>query len=89
MRRVVHGLVLLVMPLACARSEPSSQDRRDPTVVASQPSDDDALHFVGEVEFANGGRITARAIWPAELRPTRTGEPGTPLQLVLTSEGLG
>jgi hypothetical protein len=86
MVRIPAALALSIV-LGCARSEMASPDREAPEVVTAF-ANDDALHFAGQVRFANGGKITARAIRPATLRPVRAGDPGTPLELVLTTEGL-
>lgn len=80
----------LLTVLGCSRSDAALPDRQAEVIVpASNRDHDDALHFDGEVRYANGGRITARAIRPVRLQPTRAGEPGTALELVITSEGLG
>ncbi|MFV8755829.1 carbohydrate-binding family 9-like protein [Nannocystaceae bacterium ST9] len=87
------GLVALALwpafVLGCGRSEASVPDRQAPPVMVAQSIDEDARHFDGEVRYANGGKITARSISPATLRPARAGAGGSGGELVLTSEGLG
>lgn len=88
MRSTLAALALLTV-LGCSRSEAGALDRQAPEVVVPLANDDeDALQFSGEVRYANGGKITARVIRPARLEPARAGDPGTPLELVLTTEGL-
>ena len=85
MRRLAAFWLLTV--LGCSRSEASSLDRQAPEVI-EPTSDANALRFAGEVRYANGGRIESRVLYPAKLQPTRAGQAGTPIELVLTSKGL-
>lgn len=88
MPRSLAALSLLMM-LGCGRREVAAPDREAPEIVVGPYDEAGALHFSGQVRYANGGRILARAIQPARLEPARGDEPGTPLELVLITEGLG
>jgi hypothetical protein len=88
MPRSLAALALLTV-LGCPRSEIPAPDREAPEIIVGPlANDEDALHFSGQIHYANGGKITARVIYPRDLRPARADDPGTPIDLLLTMEGL-